>query len=182
MRGQNQEKTQKLIEAIKNNNSLPLISAGENRGLAVFEVSTEHLKPLMQTLRDKHGFDMLIDLTSVDYLGKREIRFEMVYMLLSMKDMQRVRIKTPVAEGEKVPSLIGVWKSANWPEREVYDLMGISFEGHPLMQRIIMPDEYQGHPLRKDFPLQGKGEDYLIEPLLRPVKEQAANRAQQNTN
>ena len=69
------------------------------------------------------------------------------------------------------PSMTGLWKGANWPEREVFDLMGITFENHPLMERLIMPDGYLGHPLRKDFPLKGIGEDYLIESILRPVKE-----------
>ena len=100
----------------------------------------------------------------------------MIYLLRSLPDEApsstpdyrglRVRVILPVDEGEKVPSITSLWVGANWPEREVYDLMGIPFEDHPDQRRILMPENYKGHPLRKDFPLQGVGEDYLIQELL----------------
>ena len=78
----------------------------------------------------------------------------------------RIRVVSPVDINESIISLTSLWVGANWPEREVYDLMGITFDQHPDLRRILMPDEYRGHPLRKDFPLKGMGEDYLIQDLL----------------
>jgi len=161
-----------LLKTIQSEWSGKIIRAEENRNMVVVELDKSQLVALMGYLKDKHGFDMLMDLTAVDFLGKRDIRFEMVYMLFATKNLQRVRVKVPLGEGEKVPSLIDLWKGANWPEREVFDLMGIEFENHPLMERLIMPDGYIGNPLRKDFPLKGRGEDYLIESILLPVKQE----------
>jgi len=148
----------------------------ENRGMVVVQARKEHFLSLMKSLRDDpaFGFDVLMNLTGVDFLGKKETRFEMVYILLSSKTLSRIRVKVALAEDEHALSVIAIWKGANWPEREVYDLMGIYFDGHPLMERLIMPEGYIGHPLRKDFPIQGLGEDYLVESILRPVKNQAA--------
>ena len=139
----------------------------------------EHLYDIIYFLKDHPEFQytFLLSLTAVDFLGspdKEDLeknqgkRFQMVYQFrsLSYKGMV-IRVVMPVDEGEKVPSLTKIWVGANWPEREVYDLFGIEFESHPDLRRIIMPDNYRGHPLRKDFPLRGIGEDYLIEDLLK---------------
>jgi NADH-quinone oxidoreductase subunit C len=92
----------------------------------------------------------------VDYLGKKEERFMMVYLLYSIPNKDRLRIKTPVTEEEcRIPTASTVWKTANWLEREVFDLFGIKFDGHPDLRRILMTDDWVGHPLRKDYPLQG---------------------------
>ena len=98
-------------------------------------------------------FNFLSDLTSLDLFDKDTTRFEVNYHLLSHKNRARLRIKTRVREGEKVPSLTSVWPTSNWHEREVYDLMGIEFENHPDLRRILTPDGWIGHPLRKDYPL-----------------------------
>ena len=103
------------------------------------------------------SFEMLTDLTAVDYLGKREPRFEVVYHLYSLTKNHRLRLKVPVDEEEsvcEVPSVIGEWKSAYWMEREVYDLYGIRFVGHPDLRRILMYPEFEGHPLRKDYDIE----------------------------
>ncbi len=101
------------------------------------------------------GFEMCVDLTAVDYLH-REPRFEVVVNLLSQKHKRRLRIRCGVpADNPVVPSLTDVYPSVNFYEREVYDLMGISFTGHPGMTRILMPDDWEGHPLRKDFAVGG---------------------------
>lgn len=102
----------------------------------------------------KKHFEILLDITAVDYFKKKEKRFEIVYHFLSLKEKVRLRIKVPVGEGEKVPSYTPLWKNANWLEREVYDMFGIEFEGHPDLRRILLYPEFEGHPLRKDYPLK----------------------------
>jgi len=97
-------------------------------------------------------FNFLSDITSVDLFSQKP-RFEVLYHLFSIPLRHRIRIKVKVEDGEKVPSATSIWNAANWHEREVYDLMGIEFEGHPDLRRILMRDEWIGHPLRKDFPL-----------------------------
>ena len=102
----------------------------------------------------QEGFQLLLDVTAVD-LETREPRFDVVYHLLNLASQERLRIKVPVAEGTAQPSLTGRFKSADWAEREVYDLFGIPFEGHPNLTRLLMWEDFPGHPLRKDFPLDG---------------------------
>ncbi len=99
-------------------------------------------------------YQMLVDLCGVDFFPEPP-RFEVVYLLYSMKNKQRLRLKTKVGEGESVSSVESIWKAANWLEREAYDLFGISFENHPDLRRILLWDGYEGHPLRKDFPVEG---------------------------
>jgi len=106
----------------------------------------------MRFLRDEVDFDMLVDLTAVDYLGC-EPRFEVVYHLYATGPNQRLRIKAGVAEeAPEIASLVPLYASANWMEREVFDLYGIRFHGHPDLRRILLYDEFEGHPLRKDYP------------------------------
>ncbi|HNX24980.1 MAG TPA: NADH-quinone oxidoreductase subunit C [Spirochaetota bacterium] len=142
----------------------------ENRGILVIQADASDLVNLMNFLKTDPlcDFNVLIDLTAVDYLHKRtqDKRFDVVYMLWSTATMQRIRVKVTVAEGLEVPTVSGIWKGANWPEREVFDLFGIVFSGHPVMERIVMPENFRGHPLRKDFPLEGRGEEYLIESIM----------------
>jgi NADH-quinone oxidoreductase subunit C len=96
------------------------------------------------------GYTMLTDETAVDY-PKREKRFEIIYQLYSFKGNDRLRLKVMAGDGEKVPSVVGVWPAANWLEREVYDMFGVLYDGHPNLKRILLPDEWTGHPLRKDY-------------------------------
>jgi len=104
-------------------------------------------------------FDYLADLCGVDYLGRRERRFQVVYNLYSIARNHRLRLKVDVDESEPwIPSVTGVWKTANWHERELYDMFGIEVRDHPDLRRILMPDEWEGYPLRKDYPLRGKGQ------------------------
>jgi NADH-quinone oxidoreductase subunit C len=103
------------------------------------------------------AFEMLVDITAVDWLDSRETRFEVVYQLLSITKKHRVTIKVPVSEDRpEVPSATSLWNGANFLEREVWDMFGIRFVGHPDLRRILMYDEFVGHPLRKDYPVQGK--------------------------
>ncbi len=99
-------------------------------------------------------YQMLTDLCGVDFFPESP-RFEVVYLLYSMKNRQRLRLKIKVGDSESVSSVESIWKAANWLEREVYDLFGILFENHPDLRRILLWDGYEGHPLRKDFPVEG---------------------------
>jgi NADH-quinone oxidoreductase subunit C len=120
------------------------------------------LFPIAAFLREGPGkFTMLLDLTCVDYAGEAP-RFEMVYHLFSFSRNQRLRIKTRLDESDlRISSLTSLWKNADWLEREVYDLFGIQFEGHPDLRRLFMYDGFEGHPLRKDYPLRRR------QPLIR---------------
>ena len=125
------------------------------RGEVVVVVEREAAAQTLRTLRDHPtlAFDMLSDLTAVDYV-EREPRFAVVYQLYSTRQNHRLRVKVPVpADDPSVPSAVSLWKSANWAERETWDMFGIRFVGHPDLRRILMYPEFEGHPLRKDYPL-----------------------------
>jgi NADH-quinone oxidoreductase subunit C len=110
------------------------------------------------------AFDLCSDVTASDWPPRAQ-RFDVIYALYSTRLRQRVRVKVRAAEGEAVPTVTGIWPAANWLEREVFDLFGITFAGHPDLRRIMMPDEWQGHPQRKDYPLEGPGEMLLENPI-----------------
>jgi NADH-quinone oxidoreductase subunit C len=110
------------------------------------------------------GFDFCSDVTASDWPTRAQ-RFDVIYCLFSTRHRKRVRVKVRAAESEPVPSVTGIWPAANWLEREVYDLFGVNFTGHPNRTRILMPDDWQGHPQRKDYPLEGPGELLMENPL-----------------
>jgi NADH-quinone oxidoreductase subunit C len=109
------------------------------------------------------AFDFCSDVTAVDW-PTRDARFDVIYCLYSVRHRHRVRLKIRAGEHDPVPSVSGLWPGANWLEREVYDMFGVRFAGHPDLRRILMPDEWQGHPQRKDYPLEGPGELMLEDP------------------
>jgi NADH-quinone oxidoreductase subunit C len=121
-----------------------------DRKQAILVVARERLSEIAQYARDEEKFDFLTDLTAVDW-PKREQRFDVILNLYSFSKNERLRLKVHAGENEAVPSAAGVWGAANWLEREAYDMFGIVFEGHPNLKRILLPDEWQGHPLRKDY-------------------------------
>jgi NADH-quinone oxidoreductase subunit C len=127
-----------------------LRDAIEDRKQAILVVDLERLPEIALHLREEEKFEMLADLTAVDW-PKREKRFDVVLNLYSFAKNERLRLKVHAADGEKVPSVVGVWPTANWLEREVYDMFGVVFSGHPDLKRILLPDEWQGYPLRKDY-------------------------------
>ncbi len=143
---------------------------------ATLIVPAEQLVETCRTLRDAPplGFNVLIELTAADYLP-RTPRFEVVYHLLSIPNRSRLRLKVRVAEGELVPTVQSVWPAAGWPEREVYDMFGVVFAGHPDLRRILTPDDWEGHPARKDYPVQIKKPAQTYEPLEVTEQEFAAN-------
>ncbi|GIV11444.1 MAG: hypothetical protein KatS3mg020_0935 [Fimbriimonadales bacterium] len=135
----------------------------EFRGDAWLYVKKERLLDVCRLLRDERELSYLYmsDITALDWLphwkqGEKPKRFEVVYNLYSPVSFQRIFLKVRVDEGERVPSVTSIWEGANYPEREVYDMFGIPFEGHPNLKRILMPDDWVGYPLRKDFPLGGE--------------------------
>ncbi|MGB7062147.1 MAG: NADH-quinone oxidoreductase subunit C [Candidatus Zixiibacteriota bacterium] len=131
-----------------------VLESAEFRGELSLVVRREDIVPVCRFLRDdpELSFNFLSDLTAVDHLG-REPRFDVIYNLYSIQKNHRVRLKVRAGEDETVPSVTSVWRNANWFEREVFDLFGIEFRDHPDLRRILMPDDWVGHPLRKDFPL-----------------------------
>jgi NADH-quinone oxidoreductase subunit C len=115
----------------------------------------------LEFLKQQGGFDLLIDVTAVDYLHypKAQDRFGVIHALLNSNTGERLYVKVYLNEPElSVPSAFPLWKGADWLEREVYDMFGILFEGHPNMRRILMPEEFTAFPLRKDYPMKGRGE------------------------
>jgi NADH-quinone oxidoreductase subunit C len=137
------------------------LSASEFRGETRLVAPVASLDELLRTLKESHGFDMLVDVTCVDYLNYRDAkdRFGLVYLLANTETNQRVTVRCFVNDPEpSVPSVVGLWEGANWLEREVWDMFGIQFSGHPDLRRILLPEEFTAHPLRKDYPLQGRGE------------------------
>ena len=133
-----------------------VISAAIDRDIVAVQVTANTIAHFLQFLRTDINcqFTTLIDVTAVDY-PQREKRFDVVYHLLSMKENQRIRVTLSVREGEIVPSVSDVFPSANWLEREVFDMYGISFSGHPDLRRLLTDYGFEGHPLRKDFPTTG---------------------------
>lgn len=125
----------------------------EFRGETTWQVAMEKIPELMAALK-KEGFTYLVDITGVDHHGENP-RFEVVYELCDLAARKLLRVKTRVAEGEAVPSVSSIWRGADWHEREAWDMLGISFSGHPDLRRILMWEGYPHFPLRKDFPLEG---------------------------
>ncbi len=146
------ELEQYLVEELGNGLTGSQIAFGELTLLA----HAEQIAKILIFLRDDSQcrFDILVDICGVDYPGRAK-RFDVVYHLLSMRDNNRLRVKVKVADGAEVPSVVEVFPAANWNEREAFDMYGILFSGHPDLRRILTDYGFEGHPLRKDFPLSG---------------------------
>lgn len=147
---------QGITERIKKALQKDLLSAETRLGELTITIPKEAVLKVITFLRDAADlqFHQLIDITAVDYPA-RTPRFDVVYHMLSLDYNQRVRIKIAVDQGESVPSITGIFSCANWPERETWDMFGIPFTGHPDLRRILTDYGFEGHPLRKDFPLTG---------------------------
>mgnify|MGYP002620152683 CR=1 FL=1 len=148
--------SKKVLQALQKKFKAHILDSHDRLGDETVIITAEGLRPICEFLKsdDKMAFDFLRDLTAVDYL-QRKPRFEVVYQLYSMSLKHRVRLRVVVEEGnETVPSVCDLWRAANWAEREVWDMYGIRFEGHPDLRRILMYEEFEGHPLRKDYPIQ----------------------------
>ncbi|MBI3668868.1 MAG: NADH-quinone oxidoreductase subunit C [Acidobacteria bacterium] len=140
-------------ELVKHYNSRfgeAICEAWLDRKQAILVVDAARLREIAEYSCDEEKFDLLTDLTVVDW-PKREKRFDIILNLYSFPKNERLRLKVWAGENEPVPSVSGIWGTANWLEREAYDMFGIAFTGHPNLKRILLPDEWQGHPLRKDY-------------------------------
>lgn len=120
--------------------------------------------PVLEFLELEADFDYLVDITAVDY-PHRPARFDLIYTLYSFLRNERIRVKTAIADGDKPASAVSVYTGANWLEREVFDMFGIGFEGHPDMRRILLPEEWEGFPLRKDYSIIQQDDRWVRENL-----------------
>jgi len=146
----------RAVLKLKEKFAASIIDVVEFRGEVTVTVKKDSIIDVLMFLKKSLQYNLLTDLTAVDYLGKKEDRFMMVYQLYSIPNKDCVRIKTPVSEADcRIPTATQVWLTANWLERETFDLFGITFDQHPDLRRILMTDDWVGHPLRKDYPLQG---------------------------
>jgi len=143
------------VAKLKEKFSDSVLEVKEFRGETTVVVKKEQIVAICSFLKQELGFNFLTDLCGVDYLGQSP-RFMVVYHLYSISSHQRLRLKAVVEESDaRIDTVTGVWATANWLERECWDLMGISFNNHPDLRRILLPADWEGHPLRKDYPLQG---------------------------
>jgi NADH-quinone oxidoreductase subunit C len=148
-----------IVNALKT--KVPDIATSEFRDNRRVIVKPANLFDVLKSLKTEHGFDMLAELTAVDYLKYPNAvdRFGVVHCLLNTTTGERVIVKTFLNEPDlTIPSSVPLWKGADWLEREVYDMYGILFAGHPDLRRILMPEAFTSHPLRKDYPMRGRGE------------------------
>src|SRR6202795_1424652 len=115
---------------------------------------------ILRLLRDEEQFDYCVDVTAVHY-PKRERQFDVVWILYSFAKNERLRVKTQIADGDHIPSVAFLWATANWLEREAFDMFGIQFDGHPELKRILLPDGWKGHPLRKDYGIIEQDQEWV---------------------
>ena len=149
---------------------------GRSVDFSTIYVPADRLVETCRALREAPSlrFDLLVEVTAVDYLP-RTPRYEVVYHLVSIPNRQRLRLKVRVSDGGSVPTVQGVWPGAGWPEREVWDMFGIVFDGHPDLRRLLMPEDWDGHPQRKDYPVQIRKPAQTYEPLEVSEEEFRAN-------
>ena len=141
--------------------SIPDADVTEFRNQTRVVLPVDVLLEGLELLKDKLGFDLLVDISCVDYVQYRNAqhRFGLVYLLANCESAERITVRAMLDEPKLVvPSAVPIWEGADWMEREIWDMFGIQFEGHPNLKRILMPEEFSAHPLRKDYPLQGRGE------------------------
>ena len=143
-----------LFDSLGKRFGATLQSKTEFRGETTYTISAIDLHEIGKVCRDDFSFNYLIDITSIDNFGE-DPRFEIIYELYSMTVAVHLRLKLKIGEDEQVDTVSDIWPTANWHEREVYDMMGIKFKGHPDLRRILMWDGYPFFPLRKEFPLEG---------------------------
>jgi len=153
-----------LVGRVRAKFATALLEAIEDRKQAILTVECGRLAEVAQYLRDEEKFDLLSDLTALDW-PKREKRFDVVLNLYSLAKNERLRVKARAGDGDEVPSVAGVWPTANWLEREAFDMFGILFAGHPNLSRILLPDDWQGYPLRKDYDIIEQDTSWVKENL-----------------
>lgn len=155
------DKTPELASRLRDTFHNNILDVSDFRGDLTIVVDKAALLRAMEFLKTDGAFRMnyLVDVCGADY-PSRSPRFEVVYHLYSTFNRQRIRVKVRVNDRETVPTVTGLWSAANWPERETYDMFGIIFDGHPDMRRIYLAEDWEGYPLRKDYPLRGYKDKY----------------------
>ena len=151
-----------LLESLKKQFPGEILSGQSFLGQSIYTVKPGVLYDVMLSLRDhsESPFDYMIDISALDYLGDQE-RFLMVYQIYSYATKKLLRVKSRFGEGDPVPSMTSIWKTADWLEREVYDMFGILFSGHPDLKRILLPDDWHGFPLRKDYDIKLQDQSWI---------------------
>jgi NADH-quinone oxidoreductase subunit C len=152
-----------IAEKIKEKFPEDVLDIKEFRGQVSVVLKKERIVEIGRYIHDdpELSLDYLIDVCGVDYMGKKEKRFEVVYHLYSMKHRHMVRLKAEVGEGDaEIDSVTPVWTGANWHEREAFDMYGIIFNGHPDLRRVLLPEDWEGYPLRKDYPVKGPEKEW----------------------
>jgi NADH-quinone oxidoreductase subunit C len=149
-----------LVKSFKSHYGSGISEASTYMGQNYLVVDSSIVREVLRLLRDEQQFDYCVDITAVHY-PKREKQFDIVYVLYSFPKNERMRVKAQFADGESVPSAVPVWPTANWLERECFDMFGINFEGHPDLRRILMPDGWKGYPLRKDYDILKQDTDWV---------------------
>ena len=171
---------EQLLETLKNECGSLIGESLTELGDLIIKVAPSDLGAVLRACKESPALDfaMLIDITAVDWLDARSERYELVYQLLSISKQRRLTIKVALSEDKpEISSATPFWNGANFLEREVWDMFGISFTGHPDLRRILMYDEFKGHPLRKDYPVQGKQPRI---PLRYPEVENTARQMQRS--
>jgi NADH-quinone oxidoreductase subunit C len=149
-----------FINRIKQRCGADITDSYQSMGMHTLEISNERIVPVCELLKtdEQLRFNYLSDICGVDYYPENP-RFAVVYHLYSIPFKHRIRLKCRLDDGERLPSVTAVWGTANWHEREIFDMYGIAFSRHPDLRRIYMSDDFEGHPLRKDYPLRGYKDD-----------------------
>ena len=166
MRGVRKERVMEaaqIADRIKERFPEEVLGVQEFRGQVSVTVKKGRILDIFRYLHDDPDLflDYLVDVCGVDYLGKKETRFEVVYHLYSMKHRHALRVKAEVGDDNpSIDSVVPIWAGANWHEREAYDMYGIIFEGHPDLRRVLLPEDWEGYPLRKDYPLKGPEKEW----------------------
>ncbi|MCO6431379.1 MAG: NADH-quinone oxidoreductase subunit C [Deltaproteobacteria bacterium] len=153
------ENSKKLLELLNRKLSSELLYSAIELGDVVVQIAPEKAFDFLKILRmdTEFKFDFFVSVTAVDWLDAREHRYEVVYHLLSLPNLYRLRVKVELPEeAPEIDSVVSLWPGANFMEREAWDMVGIKFRNHPDLRRILMYEEFKGHPLRKDYPVQGK--------------------------
>jgi NADH-quinone oxidoreductase subunit C len=149
-----------LVTRLRRQYGSGIIESLSYLGQKYLTVDTSILTEILMRMRDEEGFDYCVDITAVHY-PKRDQQFDIVYVLYSFPKNERIRVKTKIADGQHVPTAVGLWETANWLEREAFDMFGIIFDGHPGLKRILLPDEWKGHPLRKDYDILKQDQEWV---------------------
>ncbi len=144
-----------LVEALRAADGEAIVAARSFAGDLTLEIEREKIRQVAEALKNEHGYLLPVDICGAHYPDRDEGAFEVVYHLYSFEANRRIRLKVKADEDQEVPSVTPVWRGANWPEREVYDMYGVRFSDHPDMTRILLWEGFNGYPLRKDFPVEG---------------------------